>query len=207
MMGALRLAFAASVVCFSTTAWADQPMRGSADASVSILVFSAFGCPYCAEARVQLESLRARHGDRLEIVFKHFPLGADREAFLPHEAVLAAAAQDRFWPMHDRLFAQPASLSHEVVTRLARELGLDEAMFSEALATRRFRPQIERDLAEARALKVRVAPTFFVDGIKLEGLQTLETLEKIIGFRLKDQGASSPSAAAAAPAAPRPLPR
>ena len=207
MTRAFRLALAALVLGLPAAGRADEPVRGRADAPVAILVFSAFGCPYCAEAETQLESLRSRYGDRLQIVFKHFPLAFDADALLPHEAALAAGEQDRFWPMHDRLFAQKASLGREGILRIARDIGLDEARFSAALSTGRMRPQIVRDVAEARALKVRAAPTFFVDGIKLEGLQTLETMEQIVGFRLKDQAPSQPAAAARAPTAPRASPR
>jgi protein-disulfide isomerase len=205
MTRTLRLALALLVLGLPAAARADEPVRGGTDAPVTILVFSAFGCPYCAEAETQLDALRPRYGDRLQVVFKHFPLGSDAEALLPHEAALAAAEQARFWAMHDRLFAQQGSLGREAILRVAREIGLDEARFSAALGAKRLRPQIERDLAEARALKVRAAPTFFVDGLKVEGLQTLETMEQIVGFRLKDHGA--PAAAARAPAPPRASPR
>lgn len=178
----------ASLLGLAAGARADEPVRGNTDARVTILVFSAFACPYCAEGSRQLEQLRARYGDRLEIVFKHFPLGLDRDAYLPHEAALAAAEQDKFWPMHDRLFAHQASLGPAVVARLAGEIGLDEPRFAAALATRRFRSEVDRDVAEAQALGVRAAPTFFLDGIKLEGLQSLETMDRIVSFRLKDPG-------------------
>jgi len=202
------LALAALLLSCAAPVAADEPIRGGPDAGVSILVFSAFACPYCAEGHKQLESLRARYGDRLQIVFKHFPLGFDREGYLPHEAALAAAEQDKFWPMHDRLFAHQADLGPDVIARLAREIGLDEARFSAALATRRFRAQVDRDLAEARALNVRAAPTYFVDGIKLEGLQSLETMQQVVGFQLKDPGDSRPPrpGAASTPSA-RPSPR
>jgi protein-disulfide isomerase len=190
------------VFCAPAVVRADEPVRGSADAPVTILVFSAFACPYCGQAQAQLDALRARYGERLQIVFKHFPLGSDADALLPHEAALAAAEQDLFWPMHDRLFALHGSLSRAAIVRAAGEAGLDEARFAAALATRRFRPQIDRDLAEARALRVRAAPTFFVDGIKLEGLQSLETMEQIVSFRLKDDRVSVPAASSAASPAP-----
>ena len=196
--GRARLALAASILCASAAALADEPVRGGADPRVTILVFSAFACPYCAEANAQLDTLRARYGDRLEVVFKHYPLGMDRAGYLPHEAALAAAEQDKFWPMHDRLFAHQPSLTPEVVARLAREIGLDEARFAAALASRRFRAQVDRDIAEARALNVRAAPTFFVDGIKLEGLQSLDTMEQIVSFRAKDPGGPGPLRPAAA---------
>jgi protein-disulfide isomerase len=204
----LRLGVAAILGLSAVPVRADEPVQGSADARVTILVFSAFACPYCAEGHKQLESLRARYGDRLQIVFKHFPLGFDRDGYLPHEAALAAAEQDKFWPMHDGLFAHQANLGPDVVARLAREIGLDEARFSAALSTRRFRAQVDRDIAEARALGVRVAPTFFLDGIKLEGLQSLETMNEVVSFRMKDLGDAKPPAAPAASApSPRPSPR
>jgi protein-disulfide isomerase len=187
MRQVLRSAVAAAVLFVPAAARADEPVRGGADAAVTILVFEAFGCPYCAQATKQLDALRARHGDRVQIVFKHFPLGADRDALLPHEAALAAAEQGQFWAMHDRLFAQPGSLRRETLLRIARDIGLDEARFKAALGSGRFQAVIDRDLAEARALKVRAAPTFFLDGVKLEGLQNLETLDQIVGFRLKER--------------------
>jgi protein-disulfide isomerase len=202
-----RLVAALLVLCAPAVARAEEPVRGSADAPVTILVFSAFGCPYCAEAETQLETLRTRYRERLQIVFKHYPLGSDADALLPHEAALAAAEQDRFWAMHDRLFAQTGGLSRSAILRAAREIGLDEPRFSAALGAGRFRAAIERDLAEARALKVRAAPTFFVDGIKLEGLQTLETMDQIVSFRLKDQDPSTPAASAPGPATPAASPR
>jgi protein-disulfide isomerase len=205
MTRAARAALAAALlVLFSTPSPADEPVRGRADATVTVLVFSAFGCPYCAEAETQLQSLRARYGERLEIVFKHYPLGSDREAYLPHEAALAAGEQGRFWAMHDRLFAEKGRVGRETALRLAREIGLDEAKFAAALDSRRFQAPIDRDLAEARALKVRAAPTFFIDGLKLEGLQTLETMEQVVGFRMK--GGAAAASAAATPVA-RPSPR
>ena len=76
-----RLLAALLVLCTPTVARADEPVRGSADAPVTILVFSAFGCPYCAEAETQLATLRTRYRERLQIVFKHYPLGSDAEAF------------------------------------------------------------------------------------------------------------------------------
>jgi cyclophilin family peptidyl-prolyl cis-trans isomerase/protein-disulfide isomerase len=85
--------------------------RGPADASVTILEYSDFQCPFCAQLSAVLAELEARYPDDLRVVYRHFPLIGSLEQPLHEKAALsmqaaeAAGLQDRFWEMHDALFA------------------------------------------------------------------------------------------------------
>lgn len=160
-------------------------LRGAPDAPVTILVFSAFACQYCRETRAALDQVLAAYPGQVNLVFKHFPLGADAAAYLPHEAALAAGEQGRFWEMHDALFARQDQLTdRQRIAALARELQLDPLRFEAALASRRGAVRITGDVAEANALRVQATPTFYVGGYKFEGAQPASVFKTVIDHLL-----------------------
>jgi len=166
--------------------------RGAADAPVTIMVFSGFACKYCAESRATLEQIEAEYPGKIRLIYKHFPLGEDRAAYLPHMAAQAAAEQGKFWAMHGALFAHQAQLGErERIDALARSLGLDMARFAAALEGPAGRERIAADVSEARALKVQATPTFYVDGYKFEGAQSAAVFRTMIDHVLAPRTPSS----------------
>ncbi|WP_051293465.1 DsbA family protein [Pseudoduganella violaceinigra] len=160
-------------------------LRGAQDAPVTILVFSAFACQYCAETRAALEQVLAQYPGKVNLVYKHFPLGADAGAYLPHEAALAAGEQGKFWEMHDALFAHQGQLADRTgIEALARSLHLDPLRFDAALDSRRGAARIQADVAEANALKVQATPTFYIGGYKFEGAQPASVFKTVIDYML-----------------------
>jgi protein-disulfide isomerase len=181
-----RLSQSLAVLLFAcvgpVTPYAQEPnIRDNQDAPVTILVFSAFTCPYCAEARKTLEQVQAKYPGKVNVIFKHFPLGEDQRAYLPHEAALAAAEQGKFWEMHDALFAHQADLGERnKIEALARQLKLDIKRFNESLDQHAGMSRIKADKAEANALRVKVTPTFYIDGYKFDGMQQTQVFEMMI---------------------------
>ena len=154
--------------------------RGPENAVVTILEFSDFECPFCGRMPVVLEQLLQAYPDSVRLVFKHFPLPMHPHAPLAHEAALAAAAQGKFWPMHDLLFANQARLAPEDLDRYASQLQLNLDDFRQALGTHAYKSAIGDDAAEAAALGIDATPTFFINGRKLVGAQTLATLRGVV---------------------------
>ncbi|MBL8297759.1 MAG: DsbA family protein [Rhodanobacteraceae bacterium] len=147
----------------------------------SIVVFAAFSCAYCAQAAQTLAALQRRYPDTLAVQFKHFPLSADAEDVLAHEAALAAAAQGKFPALHEALFRQPRrALDRAALDQLAEQAGLDMARYRRDLDGHVWRGRVEDDRREAAAFGVRATPTFFVQGFKLEGLQDASVFETLI---------------------------
>lgn len=167
-------------------AWAGtEAGKGGGEDRVSILVFSAYSCPYCDQARSMLTAIEAKYPGKILVLYKNFPLGRDAKSLLAHEAAEAAAAQGKFKSMHDALYeAGPRNLDMPAVERIARQLGLNLKRFQKEMASHYWMTRIEGDIAEADALKVVATPTFYINGYKLEGLQAQETLEKLIEYKL-----------------------
>src|SRR3990172_2263809 len=89
------------------------PTRGASTASVVIILFSDFQCPYCGRfAREVLPEISKSYLDtgRVLLGFWHFPLAIHPKAPKAAEAAECAGVQTQFWPMHDRLFAEPVRL-------------------------------------------------------------------------------------------------
>lgn len=118
-------------------------------------------------------------------MFKDLPLPFHDLAKPAHEAARCAGAMGRYWPYHDRLFAEQPAFERADLVRYAEELGLDRTAFVSCLDERRFRAAVEADVAQAQALGINGTPTFIVNGQKLVGAHPLETFRTIIDDALK----------------------
>jgi protein-disulfide isomerase len=158
------------------------PTRGPADAPVTIVEFSDFSCKYCNRAQRVVEHLERRYAGQIRWVFRHLPLDYDDP--LAAEASLAAHAQGRFWPMHDRLFAIHGRIDRAAVELIAADLGLDLTRFRGDLDSRAHRAAIDDDVAAAVALGVEGTPVFFVNGRPLIGSQSLGVFTRVVDEEL-----------------------
>lgn len=167
-----------------------SPVRGPADAPVTIVAFSDLQCGFCARANGTVERALAAYPGRVRWVFKHFPLENHTDAPLAHRAALAAHQQGRFWEMHDAIFATQRNMGREALLAHAAELKLDLAKFTADLDSDRFNALIERDLKEGAKAGVEGTPTFFVNGQPLVGAQPFERFTAAI-----DRALAAPPAA------------
>lgn len=156
-------------------------IRGRVDAPVTLIEYGDFECPYCGDAAPAIEQLLDRLQDELRYVFRHLPLNdVHPTAQLAAEASEAAGAQGAFWPMHDRMLANPSAVSPAEVERHASELQLDIERWSEDLRRRRFAPRIAEDVQSADASGVTGTPTFFVNGRRHTGVYDLDALTRAV---------------------------
>ncbi len=147
-------------------------MRGKADATVTIVEYADFECPYCGRAEPIIRELLATLGDDLRYVFRDVHPHAQMAA----EAAEAAGAQGAFWQMHDLLFAHQDALTPPDLGRHAEDLGLDVERLSEERRRRRYAPRVGEDVASADASGVSGTPTFFVNGRRHHGVYDVATL-------------------------------
>jgi hypothetical protein len=128
--------------------------KGAARAQVTLVEFSDFQCPFCAKSQETLRRLQQRYPDRLRVVFKHFPLPIHQHAARAAEAAECAGAQQRFWEMHDRLFAETAFADADL-TRYASEIGVDTGAFTQCLSAGTFSAKWQRDKHDAPRVPAR----------------------------------------------------
>jgi Na+/H+ antiporter NhaA len=138
-------------------------IRGRADAPLTLLEYGDFECPFCGEATGVVRELEDRFGDDLRYVFRHLPLTAVHpHGELAALASEAAAAQGRFWEMHDIMFRNQDQLELEDLLGYADDIGLDVEKFARALADDRLLRRVQADVASADASGARGTPTFFI---------------------------------------------
>ena len=165
-----RSARAASTTQLATPVDAARDhVRGPASATVTIVEYGEYECPYCAEAAVVVRGLEERFGDRLRLVFRHFPLrNVHANAYDAALAAEAAARQGRFWELHELLGRSRKDLAPDRVRELARKAGLDVERFAADLADPALRDRVEQDLDSGLASGVNGTPTFFVNGVRYD---------------------------------------
>ena len=161
------------------------PVKGPANAKITLVEFSDFQCPYCAAAVHHIDEILAKHPADVRLVFKQFPLDIHSQAALAAEAALAAHAQGKFWPMHDKLYANFRSLSPEKINEVAKEVGLDMVRFTKDMKSGQYKQVVAKELAEGEQAGVSGTPTLFVDGKHYNGPVETQALEEVLRAELK----------------------
>ena len=152
-------------------------IQGPADAAVTLVEYGDYECPYCGAAYPIVKELKARMGDRLRFVFRNFPITTSH----PHaeqaaEADEAAAAQGRFWEMHDLLYENQRRLRDQDLHAYAEQLGLDVEQFDKDLAAHVHAPRVREDFMSGVRSGVNGTPSFYVNGTRHDDSYDLETL-------------------------------
>jgi protein-disulfide isomerase len=150
---------------------------GSEHARITLLEYGDFECPSCKVAVQTPKLLLERFPNRIRFIFRHFPLeDAHPHALMAAEASEAAAAQGKFWPMHDVLFQNQAHLKDRDLYRYAGELGLDLARYTAEMDDHIYLQKVREHAQGGRRSHIRATPTFFLDGIVQDisfGMQAL----------------------------------
>ena len=162
--------------------------RGHADAPFTLVEYGDYECPYCGSASPFLRGLERRFGAELRVVFRNFP----RTAIHPHahhaaEAAEAAAAQGKFWEMHDYLFAHQQALEDADLIRYAGELGLDVDRFARDLNDHVYADRVDADAQGGLRSGVSQTPTFFLNGVRQGGAFAVPALMDAIETRLVER--------------------
>jgi protein-disulfide isomerase len=157
------------------------PVRGAADAPVTIVEFSDFHCPFCKRVQPTLVQLLERYAGKIKIVYRDFPIDSlHPQARRAAEAARCARDQGKFWEYHDLVYAGPASAMPEELERYAGQVELDVAAFGRCLSGGVHHAAVQRDSADGTRLGISGTPAFFVNGRPLTGAQPLEAFVRVI---------------------------
>ncbi|AGL17975.1 sodium/proton antiporter [Actinoplanes sp. N902-109] len=153
--------------------------RGPAGASVTVVEYGDFQCPYCGQAEPAVRDLIA--DTDLRYVWRHLPLAdVHPQARLAAEAAEAAAAQGKFWEMHDLLLGHQDHLRVMDLLRYADQLGLDTDRFHDELLTHGHQERVTEDVDSADLSGVSGTPTFFINGRRHYGAYDVATLQQAV---------------------------
>jgi protein-disulfide isomerase len=164
-------------------------VQGSEHARVTLIEYGDFECPSCKVAASTPKLLLERFPNQLRFVFRHFPLEeAHPHALLAAQVSEAAAAQGKFWPMHDSLFQHQASLKEKDLQRYAADLGLDMVRYKAEMDDRIYLQKVREHIAGARRSHIRATPTFFINGVVQDISFGMQALHDAVGAAVKRAG-------------------
>jgi protein-disulfide isomerase len=155
--------------------------EGEADAPCTLVEYGDYQCPHCGRAYPIVKRVQKHFGKRLRFVFRNFPLNEIHpQAETAAEAAEFAAAQGKFWEMHDALFENQSRFSPAFFPEQAQELGLDASGLRDALAKGLYRAHVRSDFMGGARSGVNGTPTFFINGVRLDGPWDYEDLVEAI---------------------------
>ncbi len=172
-------------------------VKGNPEATVTFTEFADFQCPYCKQFSPIVSQLEKEYGDRIKIVFKHFPLKqAHPNAFPAAVAAEAAGRQNKFWEYHDLLFEKQEEWSatpnpQSKFVEYAKGLKLDAAQFEKDLDDDKLKTAVNAQVDEGIKVGVSGTPTLFINGAPIDIPGNYEVLKLQIESVLPD---ASPSA-------------
>jgi len=166
-------------------------VQGPIDAPVTFVEYGDYQCPHCLQAHLIVRELQERLGDRFCYVFRHFPLSASHpNAQHAAEAAEAAAAQGKFWEMHDHLFRHQGALDDSHLVQYAAQLGLDMERFERELREGVYADRVREDIQSGVPSGVNGTPTFYINGSRYDGPWDVESLlaeiEKPLGVQVRN---------------------
>ncbi len=161
---------------------------GPDNPELTVIEYSDFQCPFCAEYAKWMTQLRVKYGDRVRFVFRNYPLSDHEWATFAAQAAYAASLQGKFWEMHDMLYERQdewasASDPRQLFDSYAESLGLDMDQFhtdADAQSTLDF---INKQAKAGKAAGVSHTP-WFVVGDESVLPRSLEQFEQAIEERL-----------------------
>ncbi|SDH52205.1 Na+/H+ antiporter NhaA [Agrococcus jejuensis] len=152
-------------------------VRGPEDAVLTVVEYLDFECPFCARATGMWTDLKQHFDGRIRYVVRHLPL----DDVHPHArgaaiAAEAAARQDRFWEMHDVLFANQSALEAADLRRYAEQIGLDLDRYDEDILDEALAKRVRKHAQSAHESGARGTPTFFLNGTRHRGPHDARTM-------------------------------
>jgi len=172
-----------------------QPSFGTPGATVVLVLFSDFQCPYCKEeAKMLRQNLLSAYPKQVRVYFKDFPL----EQIHPWAKLASIAGRcifrqnaGAFWQYHDWMFEHQAEITPEnlksKVLEFASGKEIDALQLSRCLDVRATEADVDKNVADAKALQIISIPTVFVNGRRLTGQIGWPDLRRIIDYEIEYQ--------------------
>src|SRR5258708_389705 len=156
-------------------------IRGPSDAAYTLVEYGDYECPDCGLLFGTLQSVQQEFGTRLRLVYRHYPLsGIHKHAQMAAEAAEAAAAQGRFWEMHDLLFQNQDALEHKHLLRYAEQLKLDVDRFRRELKLQSHLERVRQDFIAGVQNGVNGTPGLFLNGVRQPGVFNQRDLKALL---------------------------
>jgi protein-disulfide isomerase len=138
-------------------------LRGNKKASVILLEYSDYQCPFCRRVQSTIRKLLEKYQDRVAFGYRHFPLAFHKEADEAAIASECAREQGKFEEIHRILYSRQKAQDKEELKKYAREIKVKYPVkFDECLDNEKYRGLVDQDMKDGSNLGITGTPGFFV---------------------------------------------
>ncbi len=178
-------------------------VQGNPDASISLIEYSDFECPYCKRFHPTPKKVLDSYGNRVNWVYRHFPLrfhnpGAQKQAEAS-ECAGELGGNEAFWKYTDSIYTRTRSGGHgfplKQLVPLAEELGLERQPFKECLESGRYAARVKEDLDEGRTIGITGTPATILRNNKTGEVSVMSGAKSLAVFKTEIEKLLKPSAA------------
>ena len=163
----------------------DSYQTSSTSAQVTIVEFGDYECPACAQVNPIIKQVIKDYQDKVNFVFRNYPLPQHKNALIAAFAAHAAGEQGKFWEMHDKLYETQNDWSQsssplDIFADCAKSLDLDLDKFKSDVSSKKYQDKINQDVSDGNNLNITATPTFYINGIVLPGVPSESEFKSII---------------------------
>ena len=167
---------------------ATDHILGPVNAEITLVEYGSYACSRCRAANERIAEVRARLGDRIRYVFRHYPTGEGDIGRRAADLVERSSSSKSFWDAHAMLMTRSSTLTEDDLKAVASKFGLSLEDPSEGTANDA-KSRVDADIGSARASGVTITPTFFINGRRYDGpwdtTSLSEALVGTLGHRLQ----------------------
>jgi protein-disulfide isomerase len=150
-------------------------LSASASASATLVEFGDYECPACSVYSPLIKKLLTDFSGKINFVFRNYPLSQHKNAQISSQVVEAAGIQGKYWQMHDKLFETQTDWVNStdpisVFIGYAKELNLDIKKLEKDMSSDAIKNIIQNDTSDGNTVKLTETPTFYLNGVKIDGL-------------------------------------
>lgn len=168
------------------------PANGPADAPVNLVEFSDFQCPFCRQLNPALEELQKRHPSQIRWIFLNYPL-VDIHPWAKAGATTGVCVADqswnKFWTFEPMVYEQQREIKPETAPQQLRSLalaaGADAASYDACVQSQETADRVKASIVQGQSLGVNGTPTLFVNGRRVVGGVSIDSLEAAISNELE----------------------
>ena len=164
--------------------------KGPDTAKVQIIEFADFECPACRQVKTILDTLTSEYGDKIQLVFRNFPLDNSCNSSVHqkmHEFACRAAVMGRcaglygkFWDMYSAMYERQRDMNNETLKNWAKDVGLTDEQINNCIASKDIQAKLNEDIDLAMKLNIDSTPTLFINGRKVVGGKGLNEMRAAI---------------------------
>ncbi len=166
------------------------PELGNRSARVTVIEFADYQCPFCKEQAPIVRRVIAAMGNQVHFLIRDFPVSEihpdARNAALAANCILAQG-QDPYWRFHDLVYMDQEHMSPDDLRKLATFVNVDMAQYDACMEARTYDRKIDKDVDDGRRAGVQGTPTFFVNGVRFQGLMDEKTFTLVLNQFLEAQ--------------------